>query len=100
MAAPDELSAPQPTTWEEMLAVLDGEDLEQARKDIAQRAAISSESEQYLGLPAEQWPQINFKWDERPESQRLAYRFLPDRRGSLRIGFGFGRTFLGQQIFQ
>jgi hypothetical protein len=32
--------------------------------------------------------------------QRLAYRFLPDRRGSLRIGFGFGRTFLGQQIFQ
>lgn len=57
---------------EEMLAGLDGEDIAHARKAQEQRAEIWTEAQQYIDLPAEHWPPLNFNWDKRAESQRFA----------------------------
>ena len=54
-----------------MLAVMDGEPLEEARRRMALNAELHAEG-RYRDAPPSEWPQLEFKWDLSPEGQRQA----------------------------
>lgn len=56
-------SSSNPKTHEEVLALLRGENLAEYRKKVAQRSALSAESNRYRDLPPDQWPDLKFNWD-------------------------------------
>lgn len=58
--------------FEELLAHLNGEDLETYRKRQQERAMLWKAAEPYLNMPPEQWHPLTFNWDLAKESQRFA----------------------------
>lgn len=59
-------------TFEEMFAVINGEDPVKAREEAELRSRIHETSRQYIKAPVETWPYININWDVSLESQRFS----------------------------
>ncbi|VAW78682.1 hypothetical protein MNBD_GAMMA13-1653 [hydrothermal vent metagenome] len=60
-------------TFEETLAVMRGENLEEYRKEASLKAKIRDESEALIDSPINQWPQIKINWDISVESQGFCF---------------------------
>ena len=58
--------------FEETLAVLNGEDLEEYRKEKALRVQINEELPLYINTERSNWPAIKFNWDLSVSSQRFS----------------------------
>jgi len=54
-------------TYEEVLAVSQGRDLEQYRIESSIRSRIYDEAQKYIDLPVNKWPAIKINWDTSPE---------------------------------
>lgn len=59
-------------TMEEVLAILDGEDLEVYRAQRLERDKIAEEAERYRLVTPSQWPSLEFNWDFSVDAQRFA----------------------------
>lgn len=59
-------------TTAELLAVQSGQSLEEYRAERDFKDALSTESAQYVDLPACKWPKLKFNWDLSTDSQRFA----------------------------
>lgn len=66
------LAALGPLTLEEVLAVLDGQNLEAHRAQQLEQADIAEEAEQYRLVSPSEWPPLEFNWDFSEEGQRFA----------------------------
>lgn len=66
------IAAFEPKTFEERLAVLNGEDLECFRRKTALRTELSAEARKYIDCPPNKWPPLIFNWDLNSESQCLS----------------------------
>lgn len=89
----DELAALGPMTMEEVLAVLDGESLDDARRKMALNADLHAEGTRYRDLPPSEWPTLIFNWDLSEDSQQYALdgvkaiQFQQQYPGGLQIGW-------------
>lgn len=54
-----------------MLAMVNGEDLEDFRRAQALDMELTKDSKKYRRLSADKWPPLTFNWDHAPSSQRL-----------------------------
>lgn len=70
--APARPGEPVSRTYEEALAVLLGENLDDFRKQQALRAEIRAASEHWIEAPPERWPPLFFNWDRDPANHRFA----------------------------
>lgn len=56
---------------QELLAVINGEDAVRVNEEAKLRSRIFEESQKYVRLPVEYWPEINMNWDVSETSQRF-----------------------------
>lgn len=59
-------------TRTELLAIIDGDSLEEAKAQTALNADLHAEGLQYQDIPPSKWPTLIFNWDFSSEGQRHA----------------------------
>ena len=62
----------RPLTFEEHIALLNGESLDSYRLKAAKREKLNAESDHYPRLHPDQWPQLIFNWDPSLNGQRFS----------------------------
>ena len=85
--------------FEELFAMLEGENIETYRIKAAKQAQLNIEAEQYLNLPPDKWPRLYFHWDTSIDGHKFSLDGIKQKEFLQSYPDGFSLAWVDLEAF-